>query len=106
MYRNPDHLVVAAVGNHGSSGQGSMLSPATFKNGLAVGASCDVESDVLGMPGFSSLGYTSDGRIKPDIMAPGLKTFSASAGPECGASSKTGTSMATPAVSAAAALAR
>lgn len=55
---------------------------------------------------FSSFGPTADGRIKPDIVAPGELVSAASAdmdaayanAPTCGTSRKAGTSMATPMV--------
>jgi subtilisin family serine protease len=59
---------------------------------------------------FSSLGPTFDQRIKPDILAPGYFTFSASAGDgvnkTCQIMRSAGTSMSTPAVAGIAALIR
>jgi len=106
VHRNPEHLVVIAAGNSGSFGAGSVGSPATLKNGLAVGASCNAGTDIDGLVSFSSRGPTFDGRIKPDIVAPGVYTVSASAGSSCSVTTKSGTSMATPATSGAAALVR
>ncbi len=80
-------LEVFAAGNDGS-GQGSVISPSTAKNVISVGASegvrpvgtdgCGVsptDSDsVNDIVFFSSRGpvnQTSDGRFKPDIVAPG-----------------------------------
>jgi hypothetical protein len=82
----------------------SMQSPATSKNGLTVGASENVRSDggsqssygaswpgdfpadpinsdhksnnSEGMVGFSSRGPCDDGRIKPDVVAPGTNVLS------------------------------
>ena len=74
-----DFLVVFAAGNEGSQGSQSIAPPATAKNVLTVGAS------TTGRPGtaatgqiasFSSIGPTSDGRIKPDIVAPGVQICS------------------------------
>jgi len=79
-------FVVAAGNNGATSFNGSVTDPASAKNVIAVGAS---ESTVQGyqmsslslnytlynmqqMPYFSSRGNTIDGRIKPDIVAPGL----------------------------------
>lgn len=59
---------------------------------------------------FSSFGPTRDGRIKPDIVAPGDRIVSASItsrrSGSCGTASYSGTSMAAPAVAGAAALVR
>ena len=54
------------------------------------------------------MGPTPDGRIKPDILAPGVNIESAGSSgkqtPSCGVAMKTGTSMSTPIVAATAAL--
>ncbi|CAN0509287.1 unnamed protein product, partial [Ectocarpus sp. 8 AP-2014] len=57
---------------------------------------------------FSSLGPTTDGRIKPDILAPGHYIFSASNGGEgsCQLDRNSGTSMSCPIAAGAAALVR
>ena len=77
-----DFLVLFAAGNEGSQGTQSIAPPATAKNVLTVGAS------TTGRPGtaspgqvasFSSIGPTADGRIKPDIVAPGVQICSARA---------------------------
>ncbi|MEC8926844.1 MAG: S8 family serine peptidase, partial [Candidatus Thermoplasmatota archaeon] len=77
-----DFLVLFAAGNEGSQGSQSIAPPATAKNVLTVGAS------TTGRPGtasagqvasFSSIGPTADGRIKPDIVAPGVQICSARA---------------------------
>ncbi len=86
-------LVLFAAGNEGSQGSSSVSPPSTAKNVISVGAS------TTGRPGtasagqvasFSSQGSTLDGRIKPDIVAPGVQICSARAdeaqfpaGPSC-----------------------
>ena len=74
-----DFLVLFAAGNEGSQGAQSIAPPATAKNVLTVGAS------TTGRPGtasagqvasFSSIGPTADGRIKPDLVAPGVQICS------------------------------
>jgi subtilisin family serine protease len=153
VWDHPDFLVVAAGGNGGvdSDKDGvvdsmSLLSPATAKNCVTVGASenyvlkggvqkpwgkfkeagknwgaepiaSDMPSDnPNGLAAFSSRGPTPDGRLKPDLVAPGTNVLSArSHMPD---SDKLwgeynehylwsgGTSMATPLVSGSAALVR
>lgn len=70
------------------------------KNILSVGATKKNETDEMG--DFSSWGPTRDGRIKPDIVAPGEDIRSAF--PGGGYENETGTSMATPHISGIAAL--
>lgn len=75
--QNPEHLLIFAAGNLGDDMEGCSISaPAVSKNSLAVGSSMsgDVRlspGDMDGVSDFSSQGPTSDGRIKPDIVAPG-----------------------------------
>ena len=77
----------------GTSGASQVSSPATGKNVLAVGAST---TGAAGTPAvgavvnFSSLGPSLDGRIKPDVVAPGVGICSGlaeeaknPAGPSC-----------------------
>jgi hypothetical protein len=45
-------------------------SPATLKNGIVVGA---INSNDDSMTGFSSWGPTDDGRLRPDVVAPGCQ---------------------------------
>jgi hypothetical protein len=112
LYNNDDYLAMVAAGNSGASNgyntMNSVGAPATAKNIISVGAS---EAGNIGyLAYFSSRGPTKDGRSKPDIIAPGYSLYSASANPtvvgESSLSYKAGTSMATPAVSGAAALVR
>lgn len=60
--------VVSAAGNEGDQAWRYVLVPADGDNVIAVGAS-DVEGNVIY---FSSRGPTADGRIKPDVVAPGI----------------------------------
>jgi subtilisin family serine protease len=55
---------------------------------------------------FSSKGPTSDGRVKPDVVAPGAAIKSAKVDTSCGVLEDTGTSMATPLTAGAMALMR
>ncbi len=71
-------LYVFAAGNSGS-GAGTVGSPGTGKNVLTVGAN---ENDRFGnnhenIASFSSRGPAADGRLKPDVVAPGTWISSA-----------------------------
>lgn len=84
LWEHPDMTAVVAAGNVGDTGYQSIGSPATAKNVIAVGAS---ESDRRRFGSqaddpdevwrYSSRGLTEDGRIKPDIVAPGTSILSA-----------------------------
>lgn len=75
--QNPEHLLVFAAGNLGDDMLGcSIASPAVGKNCLAVGSSMSgavrfSTGDMNEVSDFSSKGPTEDGRIKPDVVAPG-----------------------------------
>jgi subtilisin family serine protease len=61
--------IAVAAGNEGSKhGYGSVVSMGSAKNVLTVGASDWANG---AMVSFSALGPTADGRIKPEVMAPG-----------------------------------
>jgi hypothetical protein len=80
MWNNKDFLIVFANGNDGPENT-TVTPPATAKDCLSIGAA---ESTFPGFPldsenvaFFSSRGPTRDGRVKPDVCAPGFFTFSA-----------------------------
>lgn len=130
----PDLLFVVAAGNTGRAGPYSIQDPADCKNPLAVGSSMSHGADLRSMErgieylaDYSSRGPTMDGRMKPDIVAPGHFILAARAVPgtvgECddgetepraqgnvlggaGVRYSTGTSMASPALAGAAAILR
>jgi hypothetical protein len=124
MYNNPDAIVLFAAGNSGEYGNNTVGAPATFKNGITVGASmndfkswqayqgADIDSSIFSkdnMAYFSSRGPTSDNRLKPDVVAPGWYTTSAArdnvaSADHCSVQALSGTSMATPTVAGNAAL--
>ena len=103
IHTHRNFLVLFAAGNSGSS-QGTVGAPATAKNLITVGALYASAPEDVAF--FSSHGPTEDDRIKPTLLAPGVGVVSARRASECSTTSKTGTSMATPILAGAAALAR
>ncbi|HVF92649.1 MAG TPA: S8 family serine peptidase, partial [Blastocatellia bacterium] len=131
---NQEMTVIFAAGN---SGQDKLATPGTAKNVIAVGAGenlrpagrdgCGVDvggaDDALSIIDFSGSGLTTDGRTKPELIAPGTHIQGArsqdpgyAGAGVCGPSSfpagqtlytwSSGTSHAAPAVAGAAALLR
>ena len=105
-----DMLVVMSAGNDGP-GPRTLGSPGNAKNALTVGAL--LHGGLTGIAGFSSRGPTADGRLKPDIMAPGSSTVSARGSTSVNntpqapvTATLSGTSMAAPTISGNAILAR
>jgi hypothetical protein len=131
---NQELTVIFSSGNKGTGGK--LTSPGNAKNTIMVGASenlrpgldcCQIDSngadDINSLIDFSSSGPTSDGRFKPEIIAPGTHIQGArsqdrgyTAGGVCGPGNyptdqttytwSSGTSHSAPAVSGAAALLR
>lgn len=136
IYSNQYLLAIFPAGNDGAKGPGGIGSPASAKNGLTVGStqndllslqykpnpstqsgSSNINDPILKdffgpnvLATHSSRGPTSDGRIKPDVVAPGEIVYSASkagcANTDNAVIGLTGTSMAAAAVAGAAALVR
>ncbi len=129
-FQYQDFLFTVAAGNDGPANN-TVSPPSTAKDCISVGStyrhSYDATADTLS--GFSSRGPTDDDRFKPDLTAPGgrykdaatgnyrgdwrefiLSAYPDTAGdwPEysCRSAGMMGTSMATPAMAAAAALVR
>jgi len=96
QYNAPYYLAVTAAGNH-ANGHDRMVGFNTAKNGLSVGAS--ISEDNYNAASFSAYGPTDDGRIKPDLVAPGLQVFSSSAASDQSYSTGSGTSYSAPKVS-------
>ncbi len=113
MWDHKDMLIVFAAGNSGMGNRDfSVGSPSTNKNGLSVGSvrTSATSSSDQDLSSFSSRGWTADGRVKPDIVAPGCTV---SAGNDnridsnnCGEDTGCGTSYAAPILVGAGALAR
>lgn len=72
----------------------------TAKNAMAIGAVNQVNNYTspasVVMSSFSSWGPTDDGRIKPDVVAKGVSTYSAGSNSNTHYSTKSGTSMSSP----------
>jgi hypothetical protein len=106
--------VVAAAGNQGylkyATVEGyqegyrtiSITDPGNAEGVITVGATHRFRPHTYGVSYFSSRGPTGDGRVKPDLVAPGEKIVAPTPGSE--ARRKDGTSMAAPHASGAAAL--
>ena len=131
VWKNPTFLPVFAAGNEGKEGPRTINTPATAKNVLSVGATENAPKtdDELGgwlgadvwptgdperVAEYSSRGPCLDGRIKPDVAAPGTCILSTRA-KDCSYKYGThddsyafscGTSMACPLVAGAVALVR
>ena len=89
-------LYVVAAGNDGPNG-GTINTPGVAKNALTVGNVFDYGDQTVGdIADRSSRGPTGDGRMKPNVVAPGQSVTSAEAGSRSEYVSMLGTSMATP----------
>ena len=106
-------VVVAAAGNDGYQSENSLhplpafrtvsiTDPGNAESVITVGATHRHQPHTYGVSYFSSRGPTGDGRLKPDLVAPGEKIESCT--PLGGRIRQDGTSMAAPHVSGAAAL--
>jgi serine protease AprX len=89
-------LVVAVAAGNDGPGTCTVGSPAAAAAALTVGAMADTAAVGFAQAEFSSRGPTADGRIKPDISAPGVNITSAAANTATGYAEYSGTSMATP----------
>ncbi len=95
--RNPD-------GNE--EGYDCINGQATCKNGLSVGAVKEIEGGYGGpasveISTFSSWGPVDDGRVKPDVVAKGVDTYSTLTGSTKAYAEYSGTSMSSPSVTGA-----
>jgi subtilisin-like proprotein convertase family protein len=109
LFNTPYYTPVYAAGNDRNSGFNSndngfdlLTGNKNSKNNIVV-AAVNTVSNYTGpnsvvMSGFSSWGPSDDGRIKPDISAKGVNTFSSVANSNNSYSVFSGTSMAAPSV--------
>ena len=108
MFNAPYYQFVCAAGNSRGSANTSkngydvISGHALSKNGITVGAVNELlnytNASSVQMSSFSSWGPSDDGRIKPDICAKGVDTFSASDASTSSYTTLSGTSMASPSV--------
>ena len=87
-------VVCNAIGNYGWSGPTSLIAPSDADSVISVGGVYPDGS----LWGSSSRGPTSDGRIKPDVMAQGVAVQSVAWPFDYGYGKYSGTSFATPLV--------
>ncbi len=104
-WQHQDFLILRSAGNRGDIIPGTLNDHATAKNVVTVGATGNGAA-AIDRAAFSSVGPTADGRLKPDLVAPGDLVSSAQSGSGCGWVTFSGTSMATPATAGSAALVR
>ena len=83
-------LVFSSAGNEGNSSWGTITVPADADGILTVGAIDEKKKRSL----FSSIGYSADGRVKPDVVS--LGTDCAVIEPDGALRFSSGTSFATP----------
>jgi serine protease AprX len=88
-------VVAVAAGNAGPS-TCTIGSPGDAKDAITVAAMADLGANGFKQGDFSSRGPTLDGRVKPDISAPGVAVTSAARGTINGYATMNGTSMAAP----------
>lgn len=102
-FDRPEFLILRSVGNGGPEGE--MRAEAAAKNVLGIGASHN-DAGIEHVEPFSARGPTSDGRVKPDLVAPGDCVASADLPGAASYACLSGTSQATAVAAGAATLVR
>jgi hypothetical protein len=69
-------VVVVPAGNNGEKGPCTILDPGNAERAITVGSTHRVFAERYGVSWFSSRGPTADGRLKPDLLAPGERILS------------------------------
>jgi hypothetical protein len=113
VYEHPDMLVVFNTGNFGSNGAppaSTLSAPGSAKNTLQVGGTRGYANrGDQTLAGYSLIGPTRDGRIKPDVVGPAYVRAADAKflrDVECDITDQGGTSWASPSIAGAAALVR
>jgi serine protease AprX len=92
-------VVVNSMGNYGNT-VGSIIAPADADSIISAGA----VNYSRALASFSSIGPTNDGRIKPDVVAPGVSIYVASTAGASAYGHSSGTSFSCPLTAGVAAL--
>ncbi len=71
---NPDFLPIFSAGDDTGQNASKVMAPSTAKNVLSIGATTTNPSGAVA--NFSSQGPSLDGRVKPDMVAPGVSICS------------------------------
>ena len=93
VHDRADLTPLFSIGDNGGQGASQITSPSTAKNTIAIGASTTGAGGTVAageVANFSSQGPSLDGRVKPDLVAPGVGVCSGlaeeakfPAGPSC-----------------------
>ena len=74
VHDNPDFLPLFSAGDDPNQNASKVMAPSTAKNVLSIGASTTSPSGSVA--NFSANGPSLDGRVKPDLVAPGVSICS------------------------------
>ncbi len=77
VHDNPEFLPIFSAGDDPEQNASKVMAPSTAKNVLSIGAS--TTNPAGSVANFSSQGPALDGRVKPDLVAPGVSICSGKA---------------------------